>query len=216
MKSAFMKSSRGFAIYSGLPHAAVIRQLRAEALTLFKQSRHQETWKVEPDPIDDVDLGTDRAHQPRRRKRNVGGGPAQIAMYHDPRLLRFLSAETGVRLIESGERGSYAYYARAGDFIGLHRDTSYCDLVAITVLLDNSDQADPSGALVLYPDRIGETLSSISATPKRGAEMYKLSPGQTLIMFGGVVPHRVIPTRNGQLRVISALCYRAVMPGRTK
>ena len=210
MNSAFMRSSRGFAIYSGLPKARLAKELSTEALSMFDRARNQETWQLEPDPAEEGDFEKDRMHQPRRRKRSSGGGPTQIAMYGDPRLSRFLSAETGIRLVRSGHRGSYTYYARAGDFIGLHRDTSYCDLVMITVLLDNTDPTDPSGALVLYPDRSGDSLRSIRATPTTGAETVKLRPGQTLIMFGGVIAHRVNPTRRGQRRVISVLCFRAL------
>jgi len=205
-----LRRSRGFAIYSGLPNARVVKKLAAEATALFNQSRPQETWQVEFDTAEDGNFERDRRHQPRRCKRSVGGGAVQIAMYLDPRLARFLSHETGLEVEPSGARGSYAYYFDEGDFIGLHRDTSYCDVVMITVVLDDSDPADPAGALVLYPDRHTESVYSIQATSDIGAETVKLLPGQTLVMFGGVIPHRVNPTRHGQHRVISALCFRAI------
>jgi hypothetical protein len=35
-----------------------------------------------------------------------------------------------------------------------------------------------------------------------------LTPGQTLVLFGGIVPHAVLPTAAGQVRIIAPLCYR--------
>lgn len=207
---AFMKDSRGFAIYSGLPSTRVFSALRTEASSLMKEARKQETWEMESHQNNRVDFKSDRERQVRRCKQSVGGGPIQIRMYQDPRLSRFLSDECGLRLVPSGRRGSYTYYARPGDFLGLHRDTSYCDLVMITVLEDNSSPHEPSGSLVLYPGRTNENLSSIRATPKVGAEMFKILPGQTILLMGGVIPHRVIPTGPDQKRVISALCFRAL------
>jgi hypothetical protein len=37
-----------------------------------------------------------------------------------------------------------------------------------------------------------------------------LRPGQTVVMLGGIVPHHVLPMAQGQVRVVSVLCYRAL------
>lgn len=117
----------------------------------------------------------------------------------------------GVPVAPSGNRGSYSYYARPGDFLDLHRDVETCDLAMITGLHDNGDRSDLAGALVLYPGRIHEPLSAIRARPNDYAYAVKLLPGQTMIMLGGVVPHRLLPVREGQVRIVSVLCFRAVL-----
>jgi hypothetical protein len=37
----------------------------------------------------------------------------------------------------------------------------------------------------------------------------KLAVGETIVFFGGWVPHRLLPVREGQVRIISVLCFRA-------
>ena len=128
-----------------------------------------------------------------------------------PEITRALSEACGVPVVPSGNRGSYSYYARRGDFLDLHRDIETCDVAMITALHDNSDPNDKAGALVLYPGRIGEPLSAIHARPTDGVAIVKLLPHQTILMFGGVVPHRLLPVREGQVRIISVLCFRAML-----
>ena len=42
-----------------------------------------------------------------------------------------------------------------------------------------------------------------------GEEVVKATAGSTIVILGGLVPHRVLPLTAGQ-RVISALCFEAV------
>jgi hypothetical protein len=35
-----------------------------------------------------------------------------------------------------------------------------------------------------------------------------LKPGETLLLLGGVVPHRLMPLGPDHLRIIAPLCYR--------
>src|SRR5207249_9750900 len=109
----------------------------------------------------------------------------------------------------SGGRGSFAYYSREGDHMGLHLDVDSCDVVVLTLLYDNSDPDDLAGAMVLYPDFIGKPLSTVRAHPNIGILPLKPTQGQTLVMFGGLVPHFVAPVRRGQVRVMSVLCFKA-------
>ena len=152
-----------------------------------------------------------RGGKPPRRLLTGQGGPIQDAWYASSHLQRFLSAQLGLPVVPAGNRGGYSYYVSAGDFLDLHRDIETCDVTLITVLHDNSAATDESGSLVLYPGRIGEPLSHIRARPEEGAWPIKVLAGQSIVIFGGVTPHRVRPTAEGQTRIISALCFRAVV-----
>jgi hypothetical protein len=194
--------SGGFAVYQGLPDAATFAALYAEAVACQATAVRQERWQA------DVHQG--RGGTPRRALFTVGGGPAQDALYRADWLQRLLSGQCGLPVVPSGNRGSYSYYARAGDFLDLHLDIDTCDLAMISVLHDGSHPAAQSGALVVYPSRIGEPLPAIHANPRRGACLVKVHTGQSIVMLGGLLPHRVLPVVEHQLRCISVLCFRAL------
>jgi hypothetical protein len=206
MESKLMYQSGGFSRYSRLPDATTLAAMREEARVLRTDARTERRWTPSY-PGEDASYQEDRKVAPRRCKRSLGGGPVQAALYRDPELSTFLSQEVGLPVQPSGNRGSYSYYIECGDFIGLHRDTDYCDLVMLTLLEDNSEPGEAAGSLILYPGRITETCEQIGRTPEAGALPIKLAIGETIIMFGGAVPHRVAPVRKGQSRTISALCF---------
>src|SRR5262249_20313451 len=104
----------------------------------------------------------------------------------------------------SGSQGSYSYYVRPGDHLGLHRDIEECDVAVITCLCETGG----SGALQLYPDRVSEPLSRIRTTPRKGRRTIRLRAGETIVLLGGYVPHVTTPMGPRQKRIISALCYR--------
>lgn len=82
------------------------------------------------------------------------------------------------------------------------------DVAVLTVLYDSSTHAEQAGGLLIYCDRIDEFIYSIRKSPSYGAEFVKMLPGQTLLLLGGLIPHRLIPVRSGQFRIISALCLQ--------
>lgn len=194
----------GFAVFEGVPDAPTFGELYAEAAERYHGANEQQSWD------DDDEDG--RGGKPMRSLLTAEAGPAQDAMYRSQALSDFLSSVCGLPIVPSGNRGSYSYYARTGDFLDLHRDVETCDLAMITALHDNSDPADLGGALVLYPDRVREPLSAIRASPYDGASAVKLAVGQTIVLYGGVVPHRVLPVVEGQVRIISVLCFQALVP----
>lgn len=106
-------------------------------------------------------------------------------------------------------RGTYSAYA-AGHFLALHRDIRTCDVSVITCLCDDGGES-ASGALRLYPRRCHEPLSAIGQAPDRDAIVVQLRPLQTLVIFGGIVPHEVLPVSGPRVRVTSLLCYQ--VPG---
>jgi hypothetical protein len=204
--SRLMRSSGGYAMYSGLPG---FEDLRAEATALFQTAKKHEWWEVGTGELKEATIDEDRTiSQPRRHVFSTSGGPIQQKLYRDPSLLRFLSAETELALKPKADHGSYSYYVQPGDFIGLHRDAADCDLAVITVLYDTSTHAEQAGGLLIYRDRLDESIYSIRESPSYGAELVKGLPGQTLLLLGGLIPHRLIPVRSGQCRIISALCFR--------
>src|SRR5689334_13755228 len=60
----------------------------------------------------------------------------------------------------------------------------------------------------LVPQYVGASLPVVRRSGSRGMTV-KLRPGQSLVMLGGLVPHRVLPVHSGQARVVSALCFVA-------
>jgi hypothetical protein len=201
-----MRCSRGYAIHSGLPGLA---ELQSEATAMFQTAQKHEWWEIGTGESQIATIDEDRTNsQPRRRAFTTPGGRIQQELYHAPSLLSFLSSETGLALERKADTGSYSYYMQPGDFIGLHRDGPGCDIAALTVLYDSSTQAEKSGGLLIYPDRVDESIYSIRQDPSHGAVLVKMLPGQTLIILGGLIPHQLIPVRRGQLRIVSALCFK--------
>ena len=124
-------------------------------------------------------------------------------------LLDFLSKLCNVRLTPLGGRGTYSFYAQTGDYLDIHRDIEACDVAVITCLYNAPQLNARGGALCLYPSRLFEPLSIVRSTPDEGAVIVNLEAGQTLIMFGGIIPHTLLPVSAGQTRIVSVLCYRA-------
>jgi len=200
LASPLVKESRGFRVYSGLPDPYTFNGLMSEALELYPSANVQESY--EPDYEDG------RGGKPPRKLLTSTAGAIQDALYANEWLQEFLTSQAGLPVVPAGNRGSYSYYARAGDFLELHLDVDRCDLALITVLHDNSASNDPAGSLVLYPDRISEPLSLIRESLEDGACPVKMLPGQTIALLGGIVPHRVLPVNEGQVRIISVMCFQ--------
>lgn len=189
----------GFAVYEGLFDWRMVR----ESLDLFSSAQHQES--SQPD-FEEIRGGT-----PPRKLLSGGGGPVQDSLYRAGWLSRFITQECALPVGPSGNRGSYSYYARAGDCLGVHRDIPTCDIAVISLLHDNFSSSEEGGALVVYPDRVDEPLSEIRKMPGQGALRLTLSPGHTVLLFGGIVPHQVLPVVEGQVRIISALCFQILL-----
>jgi hypothetical protein len=189
----------GFKVLDELPGGMVLtRALLREALDAASDAVRQEC---------DTDRPTRRGGAPARRLFSSAGGAAQQALYASKGFLRTLEAIVGAPLHPSGAQGSYSYYVRPGDYLGLHRDVLACDVAAITCLCDAGGR-DGSGALQLYPGRVAESLARIRATPDQGLVPLQLKPGETIVLLGGTVAHATAAMAEGQKRVISVLCYR--------
>ena len=191
----------GVAIFHGLPDAATCQALAAEAYAAYSTSDRQEL-----DRGDDVE---GRGGAPARALHSAGGGVVQDALYASPWVSEFLTAQCGAPVAPTGNRGSYSYYAQPGDHLGVHLDIDTCDVTLITVLQDDTDPGDPGGGLAAYPARLGSALRDVRAAPDDGIALIKAQPGQSIVILGGLVPHRVLPLGARGQRVISALCFRA-------
>ena len=133
----------------------------------------------------------------------------QDALYASPWLHAFLSSQCGLPIVPSGNRGSYSYYVQPGDFLDTHLDIDTCDVTLITVLQDETNPRERAGGLAVYPHQLGAPLSRIRAAPEAGMSLVKARPGQSIVILGGLVPHRVEPLGPTGQRTISALCFRA-------
>lgn len=198
----------GFDVFQGMLDRAMLRALRAEAL----ESRAA----AQPNDVLADDGEEVRGGNPARSFLSASGGPFQDAFYQAPWMAELLGGLAGTRVVPTGGRGTFSYYARPGDFLALHRDVEACDVAVISCLQDGCLQDGPGardgggGSLRVYPGRIAEPLSAIRRSPERGAVVLRLLPGQTLVILGGLVPHTVLPVAAGQERIVSVLCYRAL------
>ena len=192
----------GFDVFSGIADECIKNLLLAEAIA--QQSIMTESF------IDESDTEEIRGGAPRRKFLSSAGGELQRGFYHADWLIKFLRDLTTPFLHPTGQYGTYSYYARYGDFLEVHRDIAACDVAVITCL-ENTFGADKSGGkLCLYPSRTKELLSEIRRAPDAGAEKIFLEAGQTLVMYGGIIPHALLPVAENQTRIVSVLCYEAL------
>jgi hypothetical protein len=199
VKAPRLLEAGGFALLDAVPGLAPPRALLDEALALARRAERQ---------CHDVDGAEERrGGSPARRLFSSPGGPAQDHCYASRELMQSASDVVGARLRPSGRQGTYSYYLRPGDYLGLHRDIDECDVALITCLCDGA-KTDGAGALRLYPRRLFEPLSRIRSTPHKGLLSLHLRPGQSIVLLGGYVPHATTAMTNGQKRIISVLCFR--------
>ena len=201
LESELMKRG-GFEVFEGLIATTTRNEMLSEAVALLPEATDCEVQMSDDEEV--------RGGTPRRRFANGRGGPLQQAFNTAPWLLDFLRGLTNPALIYTGEVGTYSYYLRTGDYLEIHRDIVTCDVAVITCLYDNSSADQDGGQLRLYPERRREPLSMIRATPQRGAANVRLGIGQTIVMYGGIIPHALLPLAEGQTRIVSVLCFKAL------
>ena len=201
-----MRERRGFSVSSDIIEESDWRRLCSEALLqeldLRKEFRGRRILPASLNPT----FSEDRRAGARIKRFLARGGEAQYGLFHCSTLLDRLSAEVGLAVKPSGSHGIYAYYICGGDFIGVHRDTHPLDVELITCLFDTHPEYE-AGSLGIYAGRTTESCASISKNIRRGQELVKLLPGQSLLLLGGVLPHRVLPVLPDQLRIVSSLSF---------
>ena len=205
-----LASHGGAAIIRLLDDSAVTR-LANEALACHSDAIVQEVCC----PGDEFQ----RRGDPDRWLESASGGPLLQGFYNSAMVENAIAGLTGVRWRTAGGLGTFSYYRRAGHHLGLHRDLELCDLAVITCVYDDaglfSGPAEPapreeasSGALCLYPSRTGETLEAIRADDRGGVQV-RLAPGQSLVLLGGAIAHRLLPMKSGHTRIVAPLCFQA-------
>jgi hypothetical protein len=125
-------------------------------------------------------------------------------------VLDFLRSLTTNTLAPTGPVGTYSYYVNSGDYLDIHRDIVTCDVAVITCLNDQLSNGEEEGRLCLYPERQLDPISTVRATPQEGAVKVRVGVGQTIVLYGGIVPHALLPVAEGQERIVSVLCYQAM------
>lgn len=148
-----------------------------------------------------------RRGDPARWLETAPGGPALATFLAAPATIRLLRQLTGLPFVPSGPQGTYSYYRRAGHHLDVHRDIEVCDLAVITCLRDEGAGAD-AGTLEVYPDRWREPTSQVRRTASIGARPVAVAPGESVVLLGGVIPHRVPALEEGRIRIVTPLCYR--------
>ena len=171
----------------------------------------EEAWACHPQAVEQrVQRADDAAAlrgDPNRWLENAPGGPVLQAFYGSSTVLATLAGLTGLRWRTAGGLGTFSYYRRQGHHLGLHRDLDICELAVITCIYDDSPAGGIWGALRLYPSRSHDGLRAIVADPRGGVDVH-LRSGDSLILLGGLVPHRLLPVRAGHVRVVTPLCYQ--------
>jgi hypothetical protein len=190
----------GVTVVPGVPDANIVVALALEATSNYVSATRQVCVRS--------DGAEGRGGVPRRALTSAGGGPVQDALYASPMLNGLLSSLCGARVLPSGNRGSYSYYVEPGDFLDVHLDIPTCDVTLITVLDDKAPGGESGGALEAFPLAVGAPLSMIREHGYPGGRVVKAEPGQSIVILGGLVPHRVLALKAGGQRVISALCFK--------
>jgi hypothetical protein len=192
--------TRGYAHLPCLAPPALVAALQAEAIECLANAT--------PVSVPQSDGPDGRGGNPRRCLLTAPAGPVQTGWYHSPALHLALQRISGATLCPTGGGGTFSYYIRPGDHITIHRDILTCDFTLITCVFATPGSGN-AGNLVFWPTRRGETLASIRANPGPGAELLNLQPGHSALLFGGLIPHAVLPVGAHQQRIASLLCFQA-------
>lgn len=151
-----------------------------------------------------------RGGSPARKFLNAPGGEVQRSLYENRTAMQAIASLTQLPIAPTGSGGTFSYYCRPGDYLTIHRDIVACDVAVITCL-EEEGIASSGGKLCVYPTRVRESLPQVRRNPTQGAVPLRLAPGETVVLFGGLVPHCTLPVTVGQNRVVSLLCYRAIV-----
>jgi hypothetical protein len=187
----------GWFVIERLLTGSDVEALAAEAAQLHPTATTQRT-----DRPHDEDSGP--RGRPARWLESATGGPLLEAFYNAPWLTGHLRDLTGLGWRPSGSNATYSYYRAAGHHLDLHRDVDECDLAVITCL-HRSGAGLPT--LDLYPAAAHRPLGAVRAAPNDDLVSVDLAAGQSLILLGGFVPHRLAPLGAGQVRVVAPMCF---------
>jgi hypothetical protein len=173
------------------------------------QALVQEALQGHPTPCQhpaDADTEQVRGGTPARQLLSVDGGPIQQGLYAHPDLLALVAGYVGSPVRPCGTQASYSIYRDAGAHLDVHRDVVGCDLALITCLYDNDPGAAGGCTEVWFDEGLTPLDRLRQGTGSRPTQL-ALLPGQTMLLHGGVLPHRILPTEAGRLRIVSLMCF---------
>ena len=195
-RSALLQTG-GAALLEGLFAPDVLKALLQEALQGPAHASH-------------VPAGQDteqlRGGLPARQLLSVDGGVQQQALYAAPALVALVGGYARSPVRPCGMQASYSVYRDAGDHLDVHRDVRGCDLALITCLHDNDPHAD-GGCTELWPQDALTPLDTLRNGGGGPVLRLALLPGQSMLLHGGVLPHRIVPTQAGRVRIVSLMCF---------
>ncbi len=154
-------------------------------------------------PRDVYRVNDDQSISSPRRMHATAGGPVLRAIQRDEALLDMIEHAAGHRVAPT--RAAYIFY-EPGDYLGLHRDSTLCE---VTLLTGVGGALDP---LIVHPELVGlpaEELLYVSrahdATPPGGVGAEVPAAGSFLMLSGSKVPHHRPPaSRHGS---VATLCF---------
>ena len=190
----------GYCVYRGLIDGSRVSGMLTEALTGATRTNQH----VVAGDNEDV-----RGGQPARQVLSVDGGHLQDELFGSKHLQTFIADEVGLMISPCGGRASYSIYAGSGAHLDIHRDVPGCDLALVTCLYDSAPTAG-AGAVDLWLDDLTTPLSVIRATPNEKRSRLTLLPGDSLLIHGGLIPHRIPPPETDRVRVVSLMCFAAL------
>jgi len=190
----------GWRLLDDWPTGDSCKALLAEATRLRPGAERTESTRPDPEDL--------RGGDPPRGFGSVPAGEAQATLYQAQDLWRLLEREVGERIRPSAERGTYSYYERVGDHLGIHRDVVDCDVTLVTCLCDQAQPGWDTGAVAMWPGRLDAPLSAVRLAPEREPVRVRLAVGESLLVCGAVLPHAVLPVAEGQDLILSVLCFR--------
>ena len=121
-------------------------------------------------------------------------------LYHQEKLLEFLSALSGTRLMRCPQSDPHAYalyyYTEVGEHIGYHYDRSYYKGDRYTVLIGLIDNSSCELECPLYKD-----------DPSKETELLelKVEPGMLVFFNGDKLYHRITPLGHYVRRIVLTL-----------
>ncbi len=124
------------------------------------------------------------------------------SLYLAPVLCELLAELTSMSWRPSGTDGSYSYYETPGHHLGVHRDVAECDLAVITCV-ERWGSVPP---LQIYPNDLRTPIGEVDLTGGDIVEV-DLRAGESLVLLGGVVPHRLPPLVGAGGRTVAPLCF---------
>lgn len=200
MRGSALLQAGGYGIYRGLVDSGWLAAMLGEAT-----SGNQRADQV----ADAADVEQVRGGAPAREVICVEGGPVQDELFAAAALQRFVADQVRLPLRPCGARASYSIYAGPQSHLDIHRDVPGCDIALVTCLHDSHPFAG-DGAVDLWLDDLTTPLGEIRSHSERRRSRLALEPGDSMLIHGGLIPHRIPKPGIDRTRVVSLMCFEIV------